>query len=57
MESLISEIVPGIYDWLSSYCVFVFGFLASGLLLAFLMWTIAIVIDTAFAWVRNQSGM
>lgn len=55
MEALVVEILPDIYEWLEGYVFDVFGFLAGGLLVSFILWTIAFAIDSVFGWLRKAS--
>lgn len=55
METLIVEIVPDIYDWVSGYLVDCLAFFAAGILIDFLLWSIAFTVDSVFGWLR-QAG-
>lgn len=53
MESLIVDIVPDIYTWVGAYVTDVLSYVAAGILISFVLWTIAYAIDAGFGLVRE----
>lgn len=53
MEELITTILPNMNEWFSDYVGDMLSYLGAGILLSFILWTIAYAIDVAMGWIGS----